>query len=529
MQFLLPVGAAIGSFVVGFYTAQVLFSAPQALINCSPQTPLSKLSLQWNKRSIVMATSVIIVCWIPYIVMQFPGGISYDTYNQLYQFMVPAPTYYDTLDISFDAEYIDHHPVFDTLLFGSFFWLGSTLGNQQIGLFLYTLLQTIGTSCIFGTACCYLDRLGMPKVVRLVALVLFALFPFFPLWATNIIKDSLHAAIFTLFFLVYIETFRTRGTNLTQPSWMASLLLASFFCILTKKTGAVIVVPSLMVLAIYCCISAPTNKRIAVRTRILGCTLGIPIVALVLAPALIFPAIGGVAPGGTQEAFAIPLQQVTTVLRTHDDLSPEEKTAIEKVLDTQKALSNWEYSSADGVKSQVRANTSFQDWFDFVGTYFQIGLRHPQQYFTACLRISCDYFAPGTCMSYYRSAYHGWHLDTFTERFGSELQRGNVIFDFLPPQALSDANLSFNRTINDLASNPIFACLFSIGLWGGWIPMALILVAIVRDKRNAVVCVPLVLCLLACLLGPVAATRYMLPLLYTNTLMFGITCMPVRS
>ena len=122
------------------------------------KNPLPAVSITFSAKSIVASTVVVLVLWLPWIAVEYPASIDWDTYNQLYQFFTPAPTYYSTMGTVFDAEYIDHHPVFDTLIFGSFVWLGNVVGSQNMGMFLYALLQCAFTAAALSLSCCYLTN-----------------------------------------------------------------------------------------------------------------------------------------------------------------------------------------------------------------------------------------------------------------------------------------------------------------------------------------------------------------------------------
>lgn len=80
--------------------------------------------LTLNKRSILLTALVILACWLPWLACRYPVDFCRDTYLQLTQFMTDAPTYYTTQAIMLDTRFVDHHPVFDSLVFGFFLWGG---------------------------------------------------------------------------------------------------------------------------------------------------------------------------------------------------------------------------------------------------------------------------------------------------------------------------------------------------------------------------------------------------------------------
>ena len=85
---------------------------------------IAKIDLEFNRKSVLVAALVIVIFWTPWIVLSYPTVVAYDTMNQIYQFQTSAPTYYSTTQVFVDAEYIDHHPVFLSLVYGSVLWVG---------------------------------------------------------------------------------------------------------------------------------------------------------------------------------------------------------------------------------------------------------------------------------------------------------------------------------------------------------------------------------------------------------------------
>ena len=47
--------------------------------------PLKILKLSWSGRSILIVTAIILVCWLPWIIIYYPGTTPYDPVAQIYQ------------------------------------------------------------------------------------------------------------------------------------------------------------------------------------------------------------------------------------------------------------------------------------------------------------------------------------------------------------------------------------------------------------------------------------------------------------
>ena len=101
-----------------------------------------------NKKRFLRTALLFAVAWIPYCVIRFPGNMDFDSYWQLMQ-------------IYGYSLFSDHHPVFDTLLFGLFWKIGSVLGSNRISVFLYCGIQIILTSLAFSFSIEYCLRRGV--------------------------------------------------------------------------------------------------------------------------------------------------------------------------------------------------------------------------------------------------------------------------------------------------------------------------------------------------------------------------------
>ena len=77
----------------------------------------------------------IFMLWLPYILLLYPGIMYWDTGDQVAQFF----------GISVfgqkPGQIWDHHPFFDTYLYGAFLWLSHAVtGSYIIGIFLHALV-----------------------------------------------------------------------------------------------------------------------------------------------------------------------------------------------------------------------------------------------------------------------------------------------------------------------------------------------------------------------------------------------------
>lgn len=465
------------------------------------------MPLNFDRKSIALCFLVIYIFWLPWVILHYPCGMSSDTVNQLYQYTSSAPTFYTTLGTFYDAEFIDHHPVFDTLVFGFFYCIGDTTEAHTAGLFAYSLIMSILTALILAVCLCYLSLLKVPHAVRLALMAFVIAFPPIVLNATTMLKDPFFSTFYLLFFLLYIEAFRTRGAALKRISFLVGFILVSGLCILTLKLAPYLVIGSLLLLLI-------TSTE--ARKRVLLTVLVTPLIFIFAFQLAVYPAIGGVQPGGKQESYGVFFQQAVTVLKKHyPDVTEEEYQAVNKVVNVSAAKKKYNPHLTDPVKNAIRRDATDKDFLEFIRAYISIGLKHPYAYFRSIAGTTGMMYAPGMPF--------GYRYQDFSDKLVSEsLAKLGFHFDVAVPEGISNASYSLWSFTVAVQANPLIAIVFSLGLVAAWIPVFCFLLSAARDKRYWICYSPVILfvCLLS--LHPASGERYVLPMLYTTVLTVGL-------
>ncbi len=442
--------------------------------------------------------------------MQYPTALNGDTLNQLYQVQTSAPTCYTARASYVDGEFIDHHPVFDTLLYGAFMQLGDLLGSQNVGLFVFTVLQSLCGAAVLAASCCYLDRLGAPRQVRIAAVALVALFPIFPLYAATMLKDSTYSIVFAVTFLIYVEVFVTRGAAVRNTRFAVCFALGILLCCLTKKTGSYVLAPSLVVLCIY---GRTEWKRLVIAV------VAPLVVFFVVVPALVWSALK-VVPGGRQESMAFAIQQVTTVLKEpNNDVTDEELAAIDRAFKVEKALRKYEPHNVDGAKSSFRGQATDADVRGFWMAWLGIGLRNPIAYLRSQLTVSAPLLLPTRAMGYYDTPEKD---DEYLKRFTEAKNAKGLHFEFYKPEPFKRVAGWVQRVHDKLASLPVCRFLMSNGLYGCLVPLVCALLACIKDARRLIAFLPIFLSLGMVLLSPIASTRYVMSIVFVLPTLLGL-------
>ena len=488
---------------LGFYC--ILLKFPRYFLEAQerPDGRVGK-HIVFTKQGIIFCTLIIFFCWMPITILMYPAVTNMDFFNQIYQYQASAPTYYTTLHYVVDAEFIDHHPIFDTLVFGWFYTLGDSIGSQNVGLFLLTLCESFFTAFVLALACCYSERLGIPSAIR-VAFLLFAIFwPYYAPLAASSTKDTLFTIAFIPFMLCYFEVFRSKGSALQNPWFSVVFIIVTGLCILTKKLGIYICVPSLLFLFF---LFKPVRKQIVAIT---SCTI---VIFALLIPQVLFHTLD-VAPGGKQEMYFIPLQQTVSLLKEYpDEYSDDEKDVINKVVDLEKALEDYSPTLADGVKNTFRPNANKDDLRDYLALWAKKGLRHPGSYIKATLMCSARLVLPSTSMGFEIDITDKTIRERWTKYFTETSQGFN--FNAERPEGLLNIASSLNDFLSvTIAGIPVVGLFTTKGMYGGWIPFICISFTLFNRKKDAFALVPIILSVLLLLISPGSLARYVHCLLF---------------
>ncbi|MDR2035565.1 MAG: DUF6020 family protein, partial [Coriobacteriales bacterium] len=214
--------------------------------------PLKKLSFSWSKRSVLITAAILLIFWLPWIIIYYPGSTPYDPVAQIYQIHGSGAFRPEIWEPTVDGWISNSHPILHTLILGGFFELGNALGSQNLGIFMYSLFQTLVRAITFAVVCCYLMRLRTPKVFCLLTLAFFALFPAIASSSMVTFKDHLFSPVSVIYALLVIEIVRTRGAALKSKRFVGALATASLLMPLLKHPGIYIVVASgICLLVIY--------------------------------------------------------------------------------------------------------------------------------------------------------------------------------------------------------------------------------------------------------------------------------------
>lgn len=463
-----------------------------------------------NGKSIALFTIVMLVFWEAWMLAVYPGSMNWDTYYQIAQcYPENHPIYYIPYapTESFVSNYFsDHHPIFDTLIFGGFAMASDYLfGTWNYGVFAFVLIQSVGTAAAFTYALAYFRKLGVPAAIRFGAFVFFALMPFYPVYAATMLKDSFFSWLYVPYFIQVVEIVRTKGAALDSRKFLTAFVVLGILLALTKKTGMYAVVPAALILLF---VYRSHWKSLALQA------VSVLVVMQLVLPYIVFPALD-VIPGGKQEVLS-PLFQSTAryVVLAGDEVTEGERDAIDIVLGYDTLAKRYNPRDSDPVKFLYNYNASNEEMLSYYKTWLQQGLKRPDIYIDSVMTTTSSYFAPGGTLAL--------HEDT-----------GDVEHDGSPllwrPERLQGIHDVLFSAYHWLCAFPVLGdTVFSVALYAFWIPLFAVYYLGRHAKRYVPALIPSILALALCVITPVFHARYALPLIYTAPLTVCLLCLPLR-
>ncbi len=426
-----------------------------------------------SKKLFLCSLIVLFIAWSPYVISMAPGSDCPDISWQIAQFL--------------SGDYSSHHPLWSTFVYGAVFSAGNAVAGSGAGLLCAMLLQTVALALALSLEVVELHRLGFKRPVLFVALVFFAIVPVFGSYCQWVVKDSLFGSCFALYATVFVRCCIQAVRGDASRRDLLLLLAVSVATGLLRNNGFYVVALAALAFALVYR-KALALKGVLLVLAVIPLTMGLNQVALVVT---------GAQKGDMREALSIPFQQTARYVLYHgDDVTKEEQSAIDAVLDYSDLAERYVWSVSDAVKGKANT-TDRQALLAYFRVWAQQGLRHPVCYLEATLDQTFGYwsvFNPAV----YGQEYAGYGTVWVSRNVGGEAG------SFFP--ALAGKVSTVIAAIKNLP----FLRFFSISGFYTLAGLVLAAFALYRGKPMVLLfLLPSALLLLTCIAGPLnGSIRY---------------------
>lgn len=460
-------------------------------------------SPRFTKRQYFFVSWLIIFgCWLPWLLVSFPGVYGYDSAYQVAQVVndgTPLTT---------------HHPPLHTFLLGGSVLVGlNVFGSEIVGLAIYSVAQMLVMSSICSSCCCILRfDLKLDRWIPLLALSFFGLFPLCAIFSMSATKDVLFAGSVLALSCMLVKASITKGRVFLSPRYVIAMTVCMIASLLLRNN----MLPAVL-------LSAPLLLVIfRKRMKVIAASILVAICVGLATTNIIYP-LAGIEQGGLKgEMYSVPLSQLARVVNNEDaSITSDEELWIKATVPL------WELYDAriaDNAKAAFDKEEFEENLLYNVKMYLEIGIKNPGEYTNQFLDMTAGYWFPGKVFRD-KAAFHPYILWDETYGLGLDVPEDREDFEWIERSSLfpgADEEVSEWIYNCDWQQIPVVSLFFSPGfvLWC-W----LFALAFVVYRRKYALLAPLLIPLaivLTCMLGPLVQPRYVYILFLALPLVIGI-------
>lgn len=315
-----------------------------------------------SRRTFFVTAGALLLLWLPFVVLDYPGAVCYDTVQQFGQFwgMIPRS---------------NNSPFFDTVVYGVLYGIGSFLGgSDNFGIGFIVICQLILYAASFACAIETVCRVTGFRAPRWILTALYGLVPIFGGAVRVVLKDSLHLPFVMLYCTVLVRILYFPVTKKTRAAFCLTFMLAA----LTRKAALSYVLAGAVVLYL---LAKKPDKR-----KLLLCTV-LSVLIVLGVEKVLYPLLGiAKAPGS--ELVALQIQSVSYITRRQLDYIPQELLQrIDAVLGIDNILALYNPNNADYMKTCFSGDVK-----EILSVWFALAKRFPGEFVYSVITASWKYF-----------------------------------------------------------------------------------------------------------------------------------------
>lgn len=441
----------------------------------------NKLVKAFKKNPFKFSILVLTIVYVFYLIIYYPGVVGYDPSYQIKE-VLGIPNFYSESAGALGPSYLTaYNPILHTLLIGYLFKFGLLLGNVNLGIFIYTLIQVSFMIFVLSYSIKFLHQEKVPYSVLLVILGIYVFIPIFPFYSLSAFKDT----YFALFMVLYIIELCKLLKYDYEKSDIIRLVLVATGLLFFRHNGILTILSTLPFYFIL-----KKNKK-----QVLISLISIVIVFTTYSGII---AISDIIPTSRREVLSVPLQQTARlVIQKEDIISEEDRIIINKIIDYGSISEKYNKELSDPIKNTFKNEATNEDLINYFKVWGKYLVKEPRIYLEATLNNMYGYIYPNAQNWY---LYH-MKYDVLNE-VGYDYHYNNL-------GILRDITYGYGEVFNYI---PILNLFTNIGLMT-WIYLYLIgYLTESKNKKFILLLLPAFSIILTCILGPVNTYyRYVIP------------------
>lgn len=340
-----------------------------------------------KKKQVIKLAILLIVLWIPYVAILYPCSMNPDVMDQIGQFFhIDSMCWTQrcvNLSNSAESFWNNHHPVFHTLIVGTFVWLGKQINNIGVGLFGMVFLQTILMAIVFSYAVLYMRKRNVSNKILYFAVVFYGLWPVHGLTATTLCKDTLFN-VWIFYSTIRIIQMVEKPKEVLTKKFVFWNIVNFIIMGLLRNNGVYLLFIMLLIMLV---LMKGYRKKILL-------SFGIPVFFLwIILPKIIFPVLD-IAPGSKREMLSVPLQQIARAVK-EGEVEQNDLDIIETALcpgrDYHEIIKRYDPKRADPIKNYYNLNLSKSEEKELFKVWMKYLIKCPSTYIQAAINNSYQY------------------------------------------------------------------------------------------------------------------------------------------
>ena len=486
----------IGYFVIFSYIISICYKYLDKFSdNNKDVTIKNKIYNLFVNHPFIFSFIFIIVCWLIYIIAFYPAILSPDPSYQIKQFLGEYTKYMDyIIPIDKSVTITNHHPVIHTLLLGSCVKIGMLIGNDNLGFFIYSIIQILIMSLTLSYTIKYMFKINTPKKYIILCLLIYSLVPAYALYSMSSVKDVLFTCFIILFNLLLFDI--NKNNDKLNIKKIVIFILIMILVILFRNNGIYVILLSILFLIIL-------NKN----RRKLGIIIFISMFIFNFSYTNIVLPYFKISDGSIREVLSIPFQQTARYVKYNSDIiSDDEKKAIDKILDYDTLASRYDPDISDDVKNKFNKYATNEDLINYFKAWFKGLMKRPNTYIQATINNTYGYFYPNKTRWY---IYHNYY--NILDDNGIDYHYNN----------LSGLRNALSKVANGFREIPVVGSVVNIGFNG--LLLIFMLAYLIHNKKNILFLIPSFVSLLVCIASPVNTYfRYAMPYVFSMPLLIAL-------
>lgn len=458
------------------------------------------LKFIFDKNPFWVCFLIIIFSWLIYIIAYYPGILAPDPANQIKQFF-GIPGYWNRFakPISDKVMITNYHPAFHTIILGIFLSIGKFFHSDNLGIFLYCIIQVIIMALLFSYTMSYMKKLNTPYAIRIFALLFYCLAPIFPYYGLSMHKDVPFAIFVTLYIIKLYELLKKSNQRKYSKFEIIKLIFLMFMICMFRNNGIYLVIFSFPLLLLV----DKENRRKILLTFLIPVVLYISYVKVLL-PIMKIPE------GSSQVILTIPFQQTARYVKEYGyDVKDNERKVIDKILKYDTLAERYDPDCSDAVFSQYNPEITKKDLLAYFKVWGSQFIRHPNVYIEATLANTYGYFYPDA---------KNWYVYTGYDTRLNETKKFDYHFN-----SFSNLRENLAKYSDFFQSTPLLGSLVSIGIYN-WLILTM-MVFLIKSKRYKylIFLMPALISILVCIASPANTYfRYILGYVFAFPIMISI-------